>query len=372
MIGLTNLGFSLADYKQHIVNTLRESGYHTALSGVQHVADHKDIGLIGYDRMLTPDYPGDFFRSSKAASKASDFLDASPPQPFLLTVGFWVTHRPYREPGPEEDDRYCLPPAPMPDTPRIRQDMASYIATAKRLDRCIGTVLEALDRNGLSGDTLVICTTDHGLEFPYMKCNLTDHGMGVMQIMRGPGGFAGGKVCDSLVSHIDIFPTICELLGIDEPEWLQGKSMMPLIRGDKDEVNDAVFGEVTYHASYEPQRAVRTRQWKYIRRFGEKETPVLPNCDDSPSKDVWMEHGWGERPMALEQLYDLMFDPNEACDLACDPSLAGVLGDMRGRLDEWMRATDDPLLKGPVPAPSGARFNDPDGISVGDNWVVVT
>jgi len=371
MIGLTNLGFSLTDYRQHIAHTLREAGYYSALSGVQHVAKITDASVIGYDRLLTPDYPADYFRSDNASSKAADFLDDSPPQPFFLTVGFWVTHRPFAEPGPDEDERYCLPPAPMPDNPRIRRDMASFIATAKVFDRCVGAVLEALDRNGLSDNTLVICTTDHGIEFPYMKCNLTDHGMGVMLIMRGPGGFTGGKVCDALVSHIDIFPTICELLGIDKPGWLQGKSMMPLIRGEKDEINDAVFAEVTYHAAYEPQRAVRTQRWKYIRRFGDRETPVLPNCDDSPSKDVWMEHGWREYPVAQEQLYDLIFDPNEADNLANNPSMADVLNDMRSRLEEWMRATDDPLLKGPVPAPSGARIGDPDGVSVGDGWTVI-
>jgi len=287
-------------------------------------------------------------------------------------VGFWVTHRPYQEPGPDEDERYCLPPAPMPDTPRIRGDMASYKATARVFDRCVGTVLEALDRNGLSDDTQVICTTDHGIEFPYMKCNLTDHGTGVMLIMRGPGDFTGGKVCDALVSHIDLFPTVCDLLHIDRPEWLQGKSMMPLIRGEKDEINDAVFSEVTYHVAYEPQRAVRTRRWKYIRRFEGREYPVLPNTDDSPSKDVWMQHGWSDRPMAQEQLYDLVFDPNEACNVAADPSMVNVLNDMRRRLEEWMRATDDPLLNGPVPAPSRARVGNPNGISPADRngWTV--
>jgi arylsulfatase A-like enzyme len=65
-----------------------------------------------------------------------------------------------------------------------------------------------------------------------MKCNLTDHGIGVMLLMRGPGGFAGGKVVDGMVSHIDIFPTICALLGIESPDWLQGRSILPLVRGE--------------------------------------------------------------------------------------------------------------------------------------------
>jgi len=353
MIGLAHRGFSLNDYKQHIIHTLGRIGYHSALSGVQHVARNAEI--IGYDQILTT-------QAGKAAQEAADFLNA-PPQPFFLSVGFGVTHRKFPEPGPDEDDRYCLPPAPLPNTPETRRDMAAFKASARMLDMNIGTVLEALEQNNLAENTLVICTTDHGLAFPGMKCNLTDHGIGVTLIIRGPGGFTDGKVCDAMVSHIDLFPTICDLLEIEPPEWLQGKSMMPLIRGEAEEINNEIFAEVTYHAAYEPQRAVRTRRWKYIRRFEERDTPVLPNCDESPSKDVWMKHGWRERYVPQEQLYDLMFDPNETSNLANEPSMSKVLNEMRGRLERWMRETNDPLLKGSVPAPSGARFNDPDGIS---------
>ncbi|HRV94675.1 MAG TPA: hypothetical protein P5526_21125 [Anaerolineae bacterium] len=67
--------------------------------------------------------------------------------------------------------------------------------------------------------------------------------------------------------------------------------------------------------------------------------------------------------MAEEQLYDLMFDPTEAHNLADDPTMAEVLDDMRGRLSRWMQATDDPLLQGPIAPPPGAVFNDPDGLS---------
>lgn len=354
MIGLAHRGFSLKDYKQHIVHTLRKVSYHSALSGVQHVA--KNAEIIGYDKILTT-------QGGKAAQTAVDFLDNAPPQPFFLSVGFGVTHRKFPEPGPDEDDRYCLPPAPIPDTPETRQDMAAFKASARILDRNIGIVLEALDKNSLAENTLVICTTDHGIAFPGMKCNLTDHGIGVMLIMRGPGGFTSGQVCDAMVSHIDVFPTICDLLAIEHPQWLQGESMMPLIRGEADEINEEIFAEVTYHAAYEPQRAVRTHRWKYIRRFEERHTPVLPNCDDSLSKDIWMKHGWREQPVPQEQLYDLIFDPNETHNLAGESSMDEVLDEMRGRLERWMLATDDPLLKGPVPAPSGARFNNPDGIS---------
>ncbi|MGQ9631645.1 MAG: sulfatase family protein [bacterium] len=365
MLGLAHRGFSLRDYKQHILHTLRKVGYYSALDGVQHIA--KDPAIIGYDRILQLDP-----HAEKVVPAAVDFLSKAPPQPFFLSVGFFETHREFPPPGPAEDPRYCLPPHPLPDTPQTRQDMAAFKASARILDWGIGAVLDSLEAKGLAEETLVICTTDHGIAFPAMKCNLTDHGIGVMLIVRGPGGFAGGGVCDAIISQIDIFPTICELLEIEKPVWLQGRSMMPLIRGDVEQINEEIFAEVTYHAAYEPQRAVRTMRWKYIRRFEDRRGPVLPNCDDSPSKDVWMKHGWRDRSIEMEQLYDLIFDPCETHNLASDPSMGAVLEEMRGRLDRWMRATDDPLLKGPVPAPVGARVNNPNDLSPRDPTEIVS
>ena len=108
---------------------------------------------------------------------------------------------------------------------------------------------------------------------------------------------------------------------------------------------------------------MRTRRFKYIRRFDERARPVLPNTDDSPSKDVWLAAGWRERPIAREQLYDLVFDPQEANNLADDPSATTALAEMRDRLQRWMERTQDPLLTGDVVAPAGARVNDANGLS---------
>ena len=108
---------------------------------------------------------------------------------------------------------------------------------------------------------------------------------------------------------------------------------MPLLTGQENEVRREVFAEGTYHAAYEPQRMVRTQRWKYVRRFEPRTRPVLPNTDDSPSKDVWLRYGWAEEMLAHEQLYDLIHDPNEACNLIGRPDPADVTGDLRDRLE---------------------------------------
>ena len=357
MLGLAHRGFSMTDYNRHIVHTLRAAGYESTLAGLQHVAAKPET--IGYDRILRPKTTS----AVDVAPGAVAFLDSRPKQPFFLDVGFFETHREFHAPTPADDPRFIQPPTPIADTPQTRLDMAGYHASARVLDEGVGRVLDALTRNGYADNTLVISTTDHGVSFPLMKCNLDDFGWGVSLIMRGPGDFRGGKVTDAMVSQLDVLPTLCDVIGIPKPAWFEGRSMLPLVRGGTREINEEIFAEVNYHAAYEPKRAVRTQRYKYIRRFGGRRTPVLPNIDDGLSKSLWLEYGWKSHQLPEESLYDLIFDPAEQNNLATDKTSTEVLAEMRGRLDRWMKRTNDPLLKGPVPAPHGAKFNDPDGVS---------
>ena len=371
MIGLVNRGCEMpADhYRWHLANYLAGHGYETVISGFQHEVSHELRHLLGYRNVIDMTPVAGMDNNDMIAMRAVEYLRSRSTRPFLLTVGFGLTHRTgtgiqwHNGSQPLGDGRYVRPPLPLPDTPATRQDFADFAVAASRLDTCMGRVFAALDQAGLANDTLVICTTDHGIAFPHMKCNLTDHGTGVMLIMRGPGGFAGGKVVDAMVSHVDVFPTICELAGLPLPGWLQGVSFLPLVDGTALCVRDELFAEVNYHACYEPMRAVRTTRHKYIRRFEGRPGPVLPNCDDSVSKNFLLEHGWATRPQQAEYLFDLLFDPNEACNVAADAAYAATLADMRARLNRWMQRTDDPLLRGRVEPWPGMVVNDIDGAS---------
>jgi arylsulfatase A-like enzyme len=357
MLGLAHRGFALNDYHHHVLYTLRKAGYYSVLGGLQHIAAKPET--IGYDEIL-------HHRTLSAvdvAPAAVEYLNRRPKQPFFLDVGFRETHREYPAPTANDNPKFTTPPRAVPDHPETRKDMAAYHASARVMDHGVGEVLAALERNGLVENTLVISTTDHGIAFPRMKCSLTDDGWGISLIMRGPGGFRGGKDCDALISQLDIFPTLCELAGVEQPEWLEGESILPVIQGRATAIHEEVFAEVNYHAAYEPKRAVRTARWKYIRRFGGRKTPVLPNCDDSLSKSVWMEYGWKNRILPEDELYDLVFDPAEQNNLARVPTYRQAYEEMKGRLDRWMKITNDPLLRGPVAAPHGALVNNPDGTS---------
>jgi len=367
MLGLAHRGWQLNDYEQHWIHPLREAGYRSTLIGEQHIS--VDPGVIGYDEVL----PVGSNRAEDVAPLTIEALrDASSERPWFMSVGFFETHRDFFAPTSVRDTLYSLPPANLPDVVATRRDMAAFKASARALDQGIGAVLHALHDFGLVENTLVVCTTDHGIAFPGSKATLFDRGIGVMMIVRGPSGFTGGKVLDAQVSHLDVYPTICELAGVEAPEWLQGSSLMPLVRGEVTSLHEEIFAEVTFHAAYEPQRAIRTDRWKYIRRFDDYRYPVLANCDDSESKDLLVAAGWGKRTVPREQLYDLVLDPAEGADLAADPAFAEQLAELRARLEGWMRETDDPLLDGPVAPPPGALVNEQWQVSASEQPRTVT
>ncbi len=356
MNGLAHRGWSLNDYGEHLIHPLRGAGYRAVLIGEQHISI--DPGVIGYDEVI----PLDTNHAGEVAPIAIEALRRTA-EPFFMSIGFFETHRDFAAPTSVRDTLYSLPPENLPDTRVTRADMAAFKASARSLDQGIGAVLNGLHQYGLQERTLILCTTDHGLAFPNAKATLYDRGIGVLMLMRGPGGFTGGRVIDAMVSHLDVYPTLCDLAGVEQPAFLQGTSLLPLIGGEIDRVRDEVFAEVTYHAAYEPQRCVRTERWKYVRRFGDYPYTVLANCDDSATKSLLVENGWGEQLVPTEQLYDLFFDPSENSSLAEDPAHVEVLEEMRRKLDAWMEETDDPLLEGPVEPPAGAEINVPEQTS---------
>lgn len=365
MTGLVNRGFRLneAGRDRHLAGFLADHGYETVLCGVQHECPGDEVQGLGYRRRLQPSGPASEPRDLGLARAAADYLASGPRQPFFLAFGMASTHREFPPLDGSVDPDHVLPPFPLADTPANREDMARFRLAAAVVDRGAGMVLQALRQTGLEQNTLVVFTTDHGPAFPEMKCTLYDTGIGVALILRYPGNPLAGRACDALVSQLDLYPTLCELMGLQPPPWLEGTSLGPLLRGDVDRVRTELFAEVSYHAAYEPMRAVRTQRYKYIRRFGEWTRPVPANTDDGPGKTLLLENGWLDRELPKEMLFDLWLDPLERLNLAPESAFAPVREELAARLRSWMEETADPLLRGAVPRPAGSRINRPTCLS---------
>ena len=383
MTGLVNRGFAIAEPERTISSFLRDqAGYRTACIGVQHIVPAARVPETGFDEVILrpdpdPDYPDDSFLP--VAHAAADWLGeaskASAEQPFFAAIGFskpqWYFGSPHVDGydpslsmrGNPKDPRRTSPLPGLPDTPETRDHASRYYGGVEALDHAMGIVLDALEQAGLADNTLVVCTTDHGLAIPHHKCNLTDGGLGVFSIWRGPSGFTGGQITDALVSQVDFFPTICEVANVTPPEGLQGVSLTPLVNG-KEKVRDHIFGEINYHAAYEPQRCVRDQRHKYVRRYDYRTRRVLPNCDPSPSKQMMLDHGWADVPIFEEALYDVVLDPHERenlLDASGRPlreAHAAPLAQLKQRLDDWLDETQDPIRDGYIEPPEGGQTND--------------
>jgi arylsulfatase A-like enzyme len=376
-------GWLFDDYRKHWVQQFNTWGYETVLAGVQHEANHKDFSCIGYERVLDTEAPertqgGECYPETiaKVESFLATRVRGEGSRPFFLSVGIDEPHRDnikrpemnlhgksdrfsktrFYDPA-KLDARYTAPLPWLPDLPEIRQDMESYREGVKLMDDYMGRVLYALHQSGYDEDTLVIITTDHGIEFPGGKKTLSDQGTQVMLLMRGPKGhpkasaFTGGRVVEPMVTHLDLYPTICDILGKTVPHVLEGRSLLPLVRGEVAQLHEATFAEQTYHGPLEPLRSVRTERYKYIRRH----FPTGPKMrHDGPPTPLLESFGWYDREIGPEELFDLYLDPMEACNRAGDAKYAAIKAELSARLDAHLAATGDCFASGVFPpTPSG-------------------
>lgn len=375
MLGLAQRGFTF-DARYHLARVLSSHGWHSVLCGVQHevgyYTDHQlAVQALGYDEDLTSDPAPyseqdlviwDQLNAQRAAAWIESYADD---KPFFMSFGQHATHREWPEPD-EKDIDYARPPVNIPNNETTRVDYAGYLQSVRMADANIGLVVEALKKSGHYDNTIIVLTTDHGLAYPMHKCTLKDAGTAVMLSLRVPNSQATISTFDGLISHIDVVPTLLELLDVEAPSVLEGVSHASIFRGEKDPGDEAVFAEVNFHTSYEPTRSVRTQRYKYIRFFDtEWMHQNVSNIDGSVVKNMLMDEGLAEIPKLEECLYDLDFDVYETDNLAYDPAYADVMADMRARLEAFMRATDDPLLKGPIAVDPAWKVNRRECVQAG-------
>ena len=279
----------------------------------------------------------------------SDWTQRREGQPFFAQIQIKEPHRTFHK-----SDR-LRPDAPIPpyypEHPITRADWSNYLASIEVLDRKVGAVLDRLDAEGLSDNTLVMFFGDHGRPHVRAKQWLYDGGLHTPLIVRWPERVKAGSVNDELVSLLDLVPTTLAAANVtvSEEVKLQGANLLsPDFAGHsqlfaaRDRCGDAI----------DRIRSIRTREYKYIRNF----RPELPYLQHSGYKKLQYPvetlmrslHDQGqwsslilakERPP--EELYDLKADPWELVNLASDIEQQERLGTFRKQLARWIVETKD-------------------------------
>lgn len=351
VMGLTGQGtgaFRFFEGEQHTAQIFRDAGYESVLCGFEHEAPFWEE--VGFHRAISGpggwyNGGGDLLEHGQEIEKWLGQRDAE--RPFYLQIGCGETHRDWGagEVPPDDAPGMTVPPY-LHDTPEVREEIAQFQGSIRRLDEGLGRILDAFDRSGLAEDTIFVFTTDHGVDLPRAKGTFYDPGIGVFLFMRYPG-WGEGRVADELISNVDVLPTLLDACGIEVPDNVAGRSFLPLLEGGDYTENEHVFAEKTYHDTYDPTRALCDGRYKYIRYF---EVCIFQDLRlATETRRHQIKPDWRRR--TIEELYDLEKDPDEFHDLSDDPDYAKVLKDMRSVLLDWMRRTDDPLLEGPVSSP---------------------
>jgi arylsulfatase A-like enzyme len=334
----------------------QELGYQVVAFGK--VSHYKHTVDYGFDQ-----FAHDGFHDHAAIPAAVEFLQQRPradARPLCLMVGTNWPHVPWPdETTPYDPDQLPLPAGSI-DTPETRAWRARYAAAVSRADDDLARILDAAQEH-LPLDTLVLFSADHGAQWPFGKWNLYESGVCVPLIVSWPDVVQAGSRSAAMVNWTDFLPTLLSAAGGQTPADLDGRSFLPVLRGDTSSHRDCVF---TTHANdgrmnVYPARAVRDEHWKYIRnlhpeyaftthidlvagRLGQRaffaSWEAAARTDPQAASILSRYHA---RP--AEELYDLDADPHEQHNLAAIPQHAETLWRLRAELDGWIQAQGDEL-----------------------------
>ncbi|KAK5174564.1 uncharacterized protein LTR77_001645 [Saxophila tyrrhenica] len=368
--------FQTFQYINTVPKLFNASGFQTGIIGKVHVGTDEAYPWQVKEESGTRDVAYIADRCDAFFQKAKD--DG---KPFHLSVGFIDPHRDIRTRGgfgnsrDQYGHRIDVPhfeadeveiPEWISDLPKTRQEFVEYYRAICRVDIGIGRIMEALERQGIADETLVIFTSDNGPPFLNSKTTLYDSGVHLPLIIRKPNA-QGGITNPQMVSFIDLLPTTLDWAGIDldySPGWnfksppRRGSSLLPILETSEllpeDQWQHHIFGSHTFHENqnYWPTRFMRTRRYKYHRNVAWRlDFPFAGDLYASLSFEAMRNQ---KKPVMIgnrtlkdyifrppEELYDLEKDPQELHNLASGEAHKEILLDMREKLSLWQKETKD-------------------------------
>lgn len=387
--GAEQLHWPLPPNSKTFVDRLTKSGYYTVAAGKWHLGESAKSHFSNVYEASTAGFQLPNGATAESAKSSPQMVAKQPSgceswipalrarpkdKPFFMWLAALDPHRAY-EPGtldpPHRLDDVVVP-AHLPDTPEVREDLRRYYDEIGRLDQYVGKVLAELKRQEIEQSTIVIFISDNGRPFPRDKTTLYDGGIKTPFIVRWPNHVRPGTVTQSLVSSIDLAPTILQLVGLPPMPECEGVSFVPILNDCDRSVREYIFAEDHWHDYEDQGRAVANQRFKLIRND-------YPDLAATPSADAGRSPTWQtmlglheagkltrlqsacfRHPRPRFELYDLVNDPEESLNLADSPAFAGQLQKMKSALNAWANQTGDYLPSQRTPDEFDRRTGEPD------------
>lgn len=333
---------------------LREAGYYTVLSGKNHMGPETRKAFEVISRGKGPGKEGDWLELLRKRPKD---------RPFFFWFASTDAHRDwsFSEHVRRYDPADVIVPEYLFDGTLTRKDLADYYHEVTRIDFYVGQILDELKRQRIEEDTYVIFCADNGRPFPRCKTRLYDSGIRTPLLVRCLKRVKPGK-SESLVSSIDIGPTVLELAGSAIDPRVQGVSFGPILQDPKKNVRDFVFAEHNWHVFQAHERMVRAGDFVLIQNnYPHRMNMCVESSPRFPSgKELWDRFESG-KPLTSAQadlflarrprleLYDVRNDPQQTHNLASEPAYQEKVGELKKVLEYWSERTGDTVPENPTP-----------------------
>tara|TARA_S200000501_G_scaffold149668_1_gene141156 strand:+ start:3318 stop:4718 length:1401 start_codon:yes stop_codon:yes gene_type:complete len=320
-----------------ITSLLKESGYEVVLAGKSHVKPNKVFDWTHYFPKINNRY--------LPLEQIDDYLK-NVNKPFCLIIASDYPHGPFPQTSNfSKADIFKLPYDPS----YIGNHKPGYYQNIQDDNDQLGKVLNMVDNYDLRENTMFIYASDHGLSG---KWSLKEQGLRVPFIIRWPGKIKPNTTSETLLTLVDVLPTILEVSNTEIPSEIDGKSFLETLNGSNMKIHDYVFGVSTRQNIREckifPSRMVRGSRYKLIRNFNSVEV-VNSNLGDNPVINQLAKMGAKSFPnVPYEELYDLEKDPYQKVNLINDPKYKEIRNRLSVALKNWMKSQGDFLLDDPI------------------------
>ncbi|HKK18013.1 MAG TPA: sulfatase [Opitutales bacterium] len=353
--GAPELHSRLPDDQLRFPELLREVGYHTALSGKNHMFRGNEDRA--FDRVT------DGGRPSGSKDWVEHVEKRPKDQPFFFWFASHDAHHSWaiNDKAPVYDPAEVIVPPYMVDTQAVRENMARYYHEVSRFDHYIGQVTEALRKQGVLENTLIVIAADNGRPFPRDKSRLYDSGIKTPWVVYYPPLIEKPAASNSLVSVIDLSATCLELAGVDIPERIQGQSFVPILKDPEATVREIVFAEQNWHVYRNHSRMVRFGDYLYIKNNYLDQANLSYESDThfASGRELWQAYVAGKtfplqeqvfaNPLPEEELFQVSRDPHQMRSVADHPAYVEVRDQARRLLAEWTQQTGDSIPENPTP-----------------------